>query len=938
MALSLSEPNFSDNRNAWMKRFCGLVGVVGVDNILSLAKLKTLVIGAKGVGVEVAKNLILMGTQSVVIRDNGLVSIADLGTNFCLTSTSIGQKRSIASLPYLRSLSEYCDVSADQGDSFTEDLLNTFHAVVVTNDTPLKELDNINKICRQIHEKNMKNHPIFVLAQTHGVVVNIFTDFGKSHEIIDSDGEEPCVGYIKEVEIKEKEEESGVKSKYLLITLTDQSSKFFEDDTLVKITDLVELDEVNNTTFKVKKFYHRQNRNGKLVQLLVKEKLIVEADQVYLEQWSKYRFGGILTEIKTKTVKKFLPLSESMLFPVDTDQYKLLNHPHIVRKFEGRGNLLHIAQLSLWEYQEKYSKLPELHNESDADELISIATVIYKKFKDDNVLDLESSDTSVLQEVVKKVSFYCKSELPALTSVTGGIASHEVLKLTGLFSPIHQWLHIDFFDLIIGGRDIDNDLRPLGTRYDHEISIFGRKYVDELHRKTVALLGSGSIGNEVLKCLSLMGLSTSNDGSKSTKSYIIDHALVSEHNKSNHFLLSKGSNGKYKSREVEINIKSISPDMRISSIQESLNLDSSLYRNDVFWKNIDVIINATDTVKSKLLSDDLSIMHSKPMITAGLLGSKCNSDVTIPHKTQAYQEIPVTEDNQMLPKSTYNFPESIDHCITYADSYFNDMFIQKLHNFNQFLQIKDNLKTDNIDECLPKYSYDLDHFINILNYQTKEVTYETCVKMAFDEFTRVFRDKILHIIHSFPKDYKQSLYGVDPQYCQYFWYGSRRYPKPIEFDKNNNDHVTLLHRFSNIFAYIYNVPVVSKYDEYKELLEKLSLSADPFVVPNNSDDEDVKKKNMIRDLFKNNNKKFKALLPLDTIPNFIVNNDKEEVYNLTEIQIDFVYLFANLRGSGYSLSPSTRYNCMKHVTKLKPSIVTTSVKINYTVKSTTRIV
>lgn len=47
-----------------------------------LKQMHVLIIGLRGLGVEVAKNLILAGPHSVSVYDEGIVAVEDLGTNF----------------------------------------------------------------------------------------------------------------------------------------------------------------------------------------------------------------------------------------------------------------------------------------------------------------------------------------------------------------------------------------------------------------------------------------------------------------------------------------------------------------------------------------------------------------------------------------------------------------------------------------------------------------------------------------------------------------------------------------------------------------------------------------------------------------------------------------------------------------------------------------
>ena len=70
-----------------------------------LMKMKVLIVGMRGLGVETAKNLILAGPQSVHLHDSNLASTSDRGSNFYINENDVGTKtRAEASLAQLKEL------------------------------------------------------------------------------------------------------------------------------------------------------------------------------------------------------------------------------------------------------------------------------------------------------------------------------------------------------------------------------------------------------------------------------------------------------------------------------------------------------------------------------------------------------------------------------------------------------------------------------------------------------------------------------------------------------------------------------------------------------------------------------------------------------------------------------------------------------------------
>lgn len=61
-----------------------MTGTYGVETMGKLLKMKVLIVGQRGLGVECAKNIILAGPASVDIYDPTIVTINDMGSNFYL--------------------------------------------------------------------------------------------------------------------------------------------------------------------------------------------------------------------------------------------------------------------------------------------------------------------------------------------------------------------------------------------------------------------------------------------------------------------------------------------------------------------------------------------------------------------------------------------------------------------------------------------------------------------------------------------------------------------------------------------------------------------------------------------------------------------------------------------------------------------------------------
>ncbi|KAG5456068.1 MAG: hypothetical protein BJ554DRAFT_4295 [Olpidium bornovanus] len=100
--------------------------------MVRMAKSNVLVIGLRGLGVEIAKNVVLAGVKGVTLFDPEPARIEDLSTQFFLTEQDVGRPRAQASAARLAELNQYVPVSVLQGD-LTEENLKGFTVSFVGN-------------------------------------------------------------------------------------------------------------------------------------------------------------------------------------------------------------------------------------------------------------------------------------------------------------------------------------------------------------------------------------------------------------------------------------------------------------------------------------------------------------------------------------------------------------------------------------------------------------------------------------------------------------------------------------------------------------------------------------------------------------------------------------------------------------------------------------
>jgi molybdopterin/thiamine biosynthesis adenylyltransferase len=81
-----------------------------------------LLCGLGGLGVEIAKNILLMGVAHLTIHDPVNAVLSDLSSQFYLTRESVGKNRAQESLQKLKELNERVQI-AIHNEAITEDFL-----------------------------------------------------------------------------------------------------------------------------------------------------------------------------------------------------------------------------------------------------------------------------------------------------------------------------------------------------------------------------------------------------------------------------------------------------------------------------------------------------------------------------------------------------------------------------------------------------------------------------------------------------------------------------------------------------------------------------------------------------------------------------------------------------------------------------------------------
>lgn len=432
------------NDDVDMSLYSRQILTLGLDTMISMSKARILIIGMNGLGLEIAKCVVLAGVKSVTLSDdlNRLISYDDLSSGYYYSDQDIGKERLSTVAPKLAELNPYVQLDTKRHDELTDNMYLNYNLIVTT----IGDILSLRKIGDLCHDNNIK----FIVATTHGLFGSIFCDFGK-HIIVDSNGEQPISGMMTLVTAGciETDKVHGL-SEGTTVKITTKESSFI--DTIAKVP----------------------TRNSFVLTTHIMADGAL-ADTEFLE-------------IKTPYEMNFLRLSES----IEKPEFVLANMCDF-----NRSPTLHTFNLALADYMTKHSRKPRVWNTEDATEFIDICKTYHKGDYDLN--------TDVLTKLCYTCDGDLCAMNSVLGGIT---AQEVIKSVSGKYGPINQWFYMDALSLIpdaVLTQDECIIADDIDKRYSAQVRIFGNTIQRKLAESKVFIVGSGAIGCEHLKNFAMMG-------------------------------------------------------------------------------------------------------------------------------------------------------------------------------------------------------------------------------------------------------------------------------------------------------------------------------------------------------------------------------------------------------------------------------------------------
>lgn len=166
-----------------------------------------------------------------------------------------------------------------------------------------------------------------------------------------------------------------------------------------------------------------------------------------------------------------------------------------------------------------------------------------------------------------ELAYQATGDLAPVNAVIGSFVAQEVLKAcSAKFHPTFQHLYFDSLESLPDELPTEADCQPIGSRYDGQIAVFGRKFQEKIANFREFLVGSGAIGCEMLKNWSMMGLGTGPNG----QLHVTDLDTIEKSNLNRQFLFRPKDLGKFKAEVAAAAVADMNPDLKgkIDSKQE----------------------------------------------------------------------------------------------------------------------------------------------------------------------------------------------------------------------------------------------------------------------------------------------------------------------------------------------------------------------------------
>lgn len=350
-----------------------------------------------------------------------------------------------------------------------------------------------------------------------------FSDFGERHVITDADGENTHQFVVSYIE----------KGKETVVTVHEDKRHSFNEGDYVQIREVEGMTQINDL------------KPAKVLKT-TPFTFTLELDS---SAFGDYKLQGVCENVKVPHEVSYHPWSQSFKNPQASTEFGEMLMTDF-GKF-GRSEQLHASLAGVLSFLAKHNAYP---NESNVAEVVESS----KAYLASSELKSFGADIELSEEVVKNVVSFSDCSISPMAAFFGGIVAQEIVKKTGKYTPLRQWMHHDIFEGL--PREAVNR-EPLDSRYDDQIKIYGREVQEKLNKVNLFMIGAGALGCELIKAFAVMGVGCSAEG----KVYCTDNDNIEVSNLNRQFLFRQNNVGHAKSETACAIAKEMNPALNVEA-------------------------------------------------------------------------------------------------------------------------------------------------------------------------------------------------------------------------------------------------------------------------------------------------------------------------------------------------------------------------------------
>lgn len=408
-------------------------------------------------------------------------------------------------------------------------------------------------------------------------------------------------------------------------------------------------------------------------------------------------------------------------------------------------NELFYLNLALQRYYNTFNSYPASWNIND-----------YNNFK--NILT-GLTFMNINENLIKKFCYCSNGLLPTCCSIIAGYVSFEVLKVIGhKYTPIKHFQFYNFYDLIPDEmvinytEDNPNEFYS-NDKYSKIVNIFGNTLYNKIRNKKSFIIGSGALGCELLKNLTLLNTQTIT---------ITDPDHIEKSNLSRQFFFNDSDIGKNKAETSSKKARLLNDNLEIITFTDKLSDETDEKFNNKFYENVDVLLGALDNIDARKFIDSKCIRYGIPYIDSGTMGAQASVKCVIPNLTENLTPTLNSSETSIPICTIKSFPTKVEHTIQWG----RELFEQEFNVFPQKM-LKLLNQQINFNELADHEITDLYNLVNKYNVRELNALTYTII------LNRIYQENFHDNIYKLKKEYE----GKEELYTKKF---------PTEIDRSKN--------------------------------------------------------------------------------------------------------------------------------------------------------